>query len=113
MSFKDLLEVYLEDLNMKLLQEFVDIFVAKNSKFGYYGNLLLLNFVVYERWVKKHLDFDFTGFYSIFSEHFVENRVMNFEKLNEIYDQYESGKNSMCSRDTSVCTEITDYLSKD
>lgn len=69
-----------------------DTFISKNRKLGYNGNLLVMNFMVYEKWAKRYFECDLGSFYECLHSNFSEGREMKTEEINSILSEYEKGK---------------------
>ncbi|KAM0676158.1 hypothetical protein GVAV_000121 [Gurleya vavrai] len=85
-TFKNL-KKHMELFNEKFLRECERIFLSRNAKFGYCGNLLMINLIVYEKWAKKHFEYDFYPFKKNFKNNFMEERLFDDDKLLKIIDE--------------------------
>lgn len=73
--------------NQKLLEEFCDIFISENRKFGSSGNQLLLNFYFYRKFVLRKVDVDFEGFFSRMRSSFAKDNFKPEEELEKILNE--------------------------
>lgn len=77
---KTMFELY----NKRLLEEFCDIFISENQRFGADGNQLLLNFHFYRRFVAARIELDFGSFFYRIRSCFRRDNAKSEEELEDI-----------------------------
>lgn len=82
--------ILFQEFNAELLKEFEEIFISKNRKFNSCGNLLVLNFLFYENFVKKFINYDFNYFLQNFLENIEKNKAMPLENLKKIFLKHKN-----------------------
>lgn len=84
---------YMKEFNEVFMDTCKVIFICMNKKFGYNGNLLVMNFLIYKRWADERFECNYSEFFQCLFGNFSEGRKMEESEIMKILEEYENSLN--------------------